>query len=85
MEILLPAIFLFVLVPIMFYLERRSQVREWNGGVCAKNGIPWKSFDTDSGGSVGCSAGTETIWVYSGVMADTSNLPKPHTSNNPYR
>jgi len=40
-----------------------SERRSWNGGICAKNDIPWTAFDTDSGGATGYYAGEETLWV----------------------
>ena len=46
----------------------RSEKREWNNGICAKNGLPWVGFDVDSHGGRGYSAGDEVCWIsYPGV------------------
>jgi hypothetical protein len=37
--------------------------RQWNGGVCRKNGLPWRQFDTDSHNGRGYKAGDETLWL----------------------
>lgn len=31
--------------------------REWNNGICRRNGLPWEQFDTDSQGGRGYKAG----------------------------
>lgn len=40
-----------------------SERREWNGGICKRNGIPWQYFDTDSQGGRGYKAGDCAIWI----------------------
>lgn len=37
--------------------------REWNGGVCRKNGLRWQHFDTDSQGGRGYVAGDQYCWI----------------------
>jgi len=42
--------------------------REWNGGICRENGLPWKYFDTDSQGGRGYKAGDRYCWIsYPGI------------------
>ena len=47
------------LLIVGFTTERYS----WNNGVCRKNGVPWKYFNTDSQGGRGYKAGSETTWI----------------------
>jgi hypothetical protein len=44
---------------IAIHFERR----EWNGGICRKNGLPWRYFDSCHGGDRGYKAGNETCWI----------------------
>jgi len=37
--------------------------REWNNGICRKNGLPWRNFDCCTGGDRGYQAGDETCWI----------------------
>ena len=45
-----------------------SERRRYNGGICAKNGLPWECFDTDSQGGRMYKAGNEYLDVsYPGI------------------
>lgn len=48
-----------ILASMAFYFE----YRQWNHGVCRKNGMNWRQFDTDSQGGRGYRAGDEICWI----------------------
>ncbi len=56
-----------VLIAIFIALGVVHERAVWNNGVCAKNGLAWTYFDTDSQGGRGYRAGEETCWIASGV------------------
>lgn len=37
--------------------------KDWNNGICKKNGKPWVCFDVDSQGGRGYKAGKHSIWI----------------------
>lgn len=41
----------------------RSDIRNWNGGICIYNGLRWERFDTDSQGARGYKAGEYVMWI----------------------
>ncbi len=51
-------------------LTWRQEIRTWNAGMCAKNGLPWVHFDNSSQGCRGYVAGDIYTWItYPGVDA----------------
>lgn len=54
---------LFTVIVVGCLLTRAWEIKHWNSGVCAKNGLPWERFDVASDNSVGYRAGGEYIWV----------------------
>lgn len=65
--IILGCVFLGVMI-IGGFRARAWEKREWNGGVCADNGLRWEQFDTDSQGGRGYKAGARYTWIsYPGV------------------
>ncbi len=53
---------------IFAFLCYRWEKREWNNGVCRKNGIEWRLMGVDSTGARGYKAGDEVTWIdYPGV------------------
>jgi hypothetical protein len=56
-------IFIMVFMAISVVLSHLYERRQWNGGVCRKNGLPWRLFDTDSHNGRGYKAGDETLWL----------------------
>jgi len=51
-------IVVFLMLCGMFW-ARNCEKREWNDGICAKNGLPWVRFDTDSQGGRGYRSGKD--------------------------
>lgn len=62
--LMLVLIFLAIVVGGVVW-ARNEEKKAWNGGVCAKCGGKWQSFDTDSQGGRGynCASNKHTIWI----------------------
>lgn len=43
--------------------QRRLEKLNWNGGICATSGKPWKLFDHDSWGGRGYTDGVNYCWI----------------------
>lgn len=59
----------YVLLSIMLFMcccvlvAVHCERRQWNGGICRKNGLPWRYFDCCAEGDRGYQAGSETCWI----------------------
>ena len=53
----------FVFILAMGLYGRIAEKREWNGGVCRENGLPWEYFDSCSSGDRGYKAGDRICWI----------------------
>jgi hypothetical protein len=56
-----------IAIGITFFLgcrnTRRWEIKNWNGGISAKTGIPWRLFDHSSQGCRGYTDGENYIWI----------------------
>jgi hypothetical protein len=43
--------------------QRRNEKREWNNGICAESGKPWRKFDSDSQDGRGYTDGVNYCWI----------------------
>lgn len=49
---------------LMMWCGLSSERKEWNNGICAVSGKPWKRFDTDSQGGRGYTDGAgHYCWI----------------------
>jgi hypothetical protein len=60
---MIPGIVILAIMMIGGIWQRRNEKREWNGGICAANGKPWRLFDFASDGSRGYEAGGIYVWI----------------------
>jgi hypothetical protein len=58
-----PGIVIIIVMLIGGIWQRRNEKREWNGGICAASGKPWKLFDRDSQGGRGYTDGANYCWI----------------------
>ncbi len=57
--------------------QRRNEKLEWNGGICAASGKPWKLFDYDSQGGRGYTDGANYCWISYRVDSPANSLCSP--------
>jgi len=60
---MIPGIVILTVMLIGGIWQRRNEKREWNGGICAASGKPWKLFDHDSQGGRGYTDGANYCWI----------------------
>lgn len=61
--IMIPGIVILTVMAIGGIWQRRNEKLQWNGGVCAASGKPWKLFDYDSQGGRGYTDGENYCWI----------------------
>lgn len=82
---MIPGIVIFAVMMIGGIWQRCHEKREWNGGICAASGKPWKLFDYDSHGGRGYTDGTNYCWIsYSVDIPENAGhlAPPPETPEN---
>lgn len=53
----------FLVIAVGGFLARQSEKKQWNNGICAKSGRPWRRFDTSSQGCRGYTDGDNYCWI----------------------
>ena len=76
---MIPGIVILTVMLIGGIWQRRNEKREWNGGICAASGKPWKLFDHDSQGGRGYTDGANHCWISYRVDSPANNaITQPH-------
>jgi hypothetical protein len=60
---MIPGIVILTVMLIGGIWQRRNEKREWNNGICAESGKPWRKFDCDSQGGRGYTDGVNYCWI----------------------